>query len=228
MTGTAGLRVLGVMAAAALLVPAGRAMAQHGHGSGHHGGYHDGSQGYGEHSRGDHYSSPRTQGRYAFDGHENGYRYHPRHRSHHARHGDYDSPTRTRPRTPATRAGRCTVGSTRGRTRARTATVAATTTAPTERERRICAPDCRGFELSVLLQPGQKQCTSRFWILRITVLLPPRARSTSSSSMTSRLCGRSSPTSSRARGSAWTLRATGGRRCRRSPHICRTSSSWTS
>lgn len=91
MTGIAGLRVLGVMAAVALLVPAGRAMAQHGHGGEHHGGYHDGSQGYGEHSRGDHYSSPRTQGRYAFDGHEGGYRYYPRHRSRYARHGDYYS-----------------------------------------------------------------------------------------------------------------------------------------
>lgn len=91
MTGMAGLRVLGVMLAVALLVPAERAMAQHGHGGEHHGAYPDGSHGYGEPSRGDHYSSPRTHGRYSFDGHENGYRYDPRHRSQHARHGDYNS-----------------------------------------------------------------------------------------------------------------------------------------
>ncbi len=90
MTGTAGLRVLGVMAAVALLVPA-RAMAQHGHGGGHPGAYHDGSHEYEEPSGGDHHSSPRTPGRYSFDGHQNGYQYYPRHRSHHARHGDYHS-----------------------------------------------------------------------------------------------------------------------------------------
>lgn len=91
MTGWAG-RVLGIaVAAGALLLPAGRMLAQHGHGGGHHGGYRDGSHFYGEHRGGGHggHDGSRTHGSYALGSHDGGYGLYPRHRANYGRHGSY-------------------------------------------------------------------------------------------------------------------------------------------
>lgn len=88
MTGWAG-RVLGIaVAACALLLPASRAQAQHGHAGGHHGGYRDGSHFYAEHPSGGYGRSPRMHGSYAPSGHAGGYGYR-RHRANYGRDGSH-------------------------------------------------------------------------------------------------------------------------------------------
>ncbi len=92
MTGWAG-RVLGIaVAVGALLLPASKVLAQHGHGSGHHGVYSEGAHFYGGPrggGHGGHAGGSWTHGSYALGGHDGGYGYYPRHRANYGRHGGY-------------------------------------------------------------------------------------------------------------------------------------------